>query len=370
MSVTAARIDATVAAIARVQLPNGAIPWYAGGQVDPWNHVEAAMGLDAGGRPVEAERAYRWLQFTQRRGGAWPASVRAGKIQDATLDANFCAYVAAGVWHHWLATGDETFVAELWPVVERAIDFVLDLQAPDGSVAWARDGSYQPWQGALLTSSSCIHLSLDCAISLAELTGNERPDWELSLTNLADAVALRPESFEDKSQFSMDWYYPVLGGVLRDGAGRTRIDERWSDFVVEGLGSRCVSDQPWITTAETCELALALDALGRNDEARWLFDWVDHLRCGDGAYWTGATFPDGTRWPVEQTTWSAAAVVLVYDALCGTGATSGFFRRAGGRRRSDLPARRPQRPAPIRRSTRRLSRRPTSAKASDRSARR
>ncbi len=338
MSVTAAQIDATVASIARVQLPNGAIPWYAGGHVDPWNHVEAAMGLDAGGRPFEAGRAYRWLRFTQRRDGAWPASVRAGRLQDPTLDANFCAYVAAGVWHHWLATRDDGFVAELWPVVERAIDFVLDLQSPDGSVCWARDGSYRAWPRALVTSSSCIHLSLDCAISLAELTGNVRPDWELSLASLAEAVAARPEAFEDKSRFSMDWYYPVLGGVLRGDAGRARIDQRWYDFVAEGLGARCVWDRPWVTTAETCELALSLDALGRDDEARSLFDCVHHLRCGEGSYWTGATFPDGTRWPVEQTTWSAAAVVLAYEALFGEGATSGFFRSAGRRSPSALPA--------------------------------
>ena len=32
--------------IAAAQLPSGAIPWFAGGQIDPWDHTEAAMGLD------------------------------------------------------------------------------------------------------------------------------------------------------------------------------------------------------------------------------------------------------------------------------------------------------------------------------------
>ena len=60
----------------------------------------------------------------------------------------------------------------------------------------------------------------------------------------------------------MEWYYPVLGGALRGAAARARIDERWDDFVVPGLGIRCVDDRPWVTGAETCELVLALDAIG------------------------------------------------------------------------------------------------------------
>lgn len=337
MSLSAAQVEATVASIARVQLPDGAIPWYAGGHVDPWNHIEAAMALTAGGRIREAELAYRWLRATQRSDGAWPASVRAGRVQDATLDANFCAYIAAGLWHHWLAVRDEGLVAALWPTLERAIDFALGLQVRAGWVAWARDATGRAWPGALLTSCSCIHLSLDCAISLAELTGNERPDWELSLASLADAVAARPDAFEDKDRFSMDWYYPVLGGVLRGDRGAARIDERWDAFVVEGCGSRCVSDRPWVTAAETCELALSLDALGMTGEATSLFDWVQHLRAPNGSYWTGTTWPDGTKWPVEQTSWSSASVVLTYEALYGASATAEFFRDAG-RRSADLSA--------------------------------
>lgn len=330
MSLSRAEVDATVSSIARVQLPDGAIPWSAGGHVDPWNHVEAAMALDVGGRHAEARRAYRWLAATQRPDGAWPSSVRGGRVENPTLDANFCAYIAAGVWHHMLATGDEDFVGEMWPAVERALDFVLDLQSADGSIMWARDAEHRPWPGALLTSSSCIHLSLGCGIRLAAIAGDERPDWELSMDLLAGAVRNRPQAFADKDRFSMDWYYPVLGGVWRGESGFARIEERWTTFVVEGLGARCVADRPWVTTAETCELVLSLDVVGLGGRARRLFEWVQHLRADDGSYWTGATFPDGTRWPVEQTTWSAAAVILAYDALCGTSDTAEFFRTAAG----------------------------------------
>ena len=36
-----------------------------------------------------------------------------------------------------------------------------------------------------------------------------------------------------------------------------RIDRRWDEFVVEGKGIRCIDHRPWVTGAETSELALA-----------------------------------------------------------------------------------------------------------------
>ncbi len=34
----------TVSYIATVQQQDGAIPWFEGGTLDPWDHVESAMG--------------------------------------------------------------------------------------------------------------------------------------------------------------------------------------------------------------------------------------------------------------------------------------------------------------------------------------
>jgi hypothetical protein len=135
----------------------------------------------------------------------------------------------------------------------------------------------------------------------------------------------RPGAFADRSRFSMDWYYPVLGGALtRDGAG-DRLAAEWDTFVVPGLGARCVSDRPWVTGAETCELALALAVAGQRDAAIEQVAAMQHLRDEDGAYWTGYVFADDARWPVERTTWTAAAVLLAADALSGATPASGLF---------------------------------------------
>ena len=99
-----------------------------------------------------------------------------------------------------------------------------------------------------------------------------------------------PGAFEPKHEFAMDWYYPVLSGALEGhGAGR-RIDLFWDTFVMEGLGVRCVSTGPWVTAAETAECVMALDVVGRREQAASLLCWTAPAhRCADGS------LPDGDR---------------------------------------------------------------------------
>ena len=264
--------------------------------------------------------------------GGWHAYYVGNEVKDPTLDTNVACYLAVGVWHHYLTTGDTAFLRDFWPVVERTIDYALAYQTETGEIAWRAD---DPADGALLTGSSSIHLSLRCAIAIAERLGHDRPDWELSLGALAIAIAHRPDAFLDKGRWAMDWYYPVLGGVLRGEPAHMRIAAFWDTFVVEGRGVRCVSDQPWITAAETCELVMALDAIGETERAQQLFTWVQFLRHDDGAYWCGMNF-DGGRFDLpgehytpDHPTWNSAAVVLAAHALYGDGPTAGLFRGEG-----------------------------------------
>jgi hypothetical protein len=320
-----ADVDETADFIATCQDADGSIPW-CDGHVDPWNHVEAAMALAVGGRTREAERAFRWLARRQRADGSWCLSYRHGRPDDHGVDANFCAYIAAGLWHHTLVTGDDRLLIELWPVLEAGIGAALSLQRPTGEITWARRADGRPHDFALVTSSSCIHLSLRKAIEAAGHLGHDRPQWEEAADRVAAAVAHHPERFLHKDEFSMDWYYPVLGGCVAGAAARVRLAERWDTFVVEGAGCRCVSDRPWITGAETCELALALDAAGRREGALRLFADAQSLRAEDGGYWTGVVLPESCPWPVEEPAWTAAAAVLCADALLELTPATGFFR--------------------------------------------
>jgi hypothetical protein len=326
---TGAQVRATVAAIAAEQESDGALPWFRGGRLDPWDSVEAAMALDVGGEHARARAAYRWLAGRQRADGSWAAEYRGGAESAPAAESNHAGYLAVGAWHGWLCTGDEQRVAELWPVVRRGLDLVTRMQLPGGAVGWALRPDGTPDDTALLTGNASLFQALRCGVALAALTADPQPDWELAVTDLGTALRTRPDAFADRSRYSMDWYYPVLGGAVTGAAAGDRLAGGWDRFVVPGLGARCVADRPWVTGAETCELALALAAAGQPEAALEQVAAVQHLRHDDGSYWTGYVYADDARWPIERTTWTAAAVVLAADALAGASPAAGLFTDPG-----------------------------------------
>ncbi len=318
--ISAQQVADTAAAIAAMQEPWGAVPWTTGEHVDIWNHVEAAMAMLVGGQVEAAERAYAWIPTVQRADGSWPMKLVGGVADDERGEVNMSAYFAVGLWHHWLVQRDLAFIRKYWPSVRAGLDFVVSLQQSFGGIRWTPVDDF-----CLLTGNSSIYHSLRAGVALADLMDDPQPEWELAGGRLGHAVRTHPDLFEDKSTYSMDWYYPVLGGPVRGGAARELLARRWNDFVVPGLGIHCVDTNPWVTGAETCELAMALDVIGDHTRALTLLTEMQHLREDDGRYWTGWVYDDPKRpsdgeprnvhWPVEHTTYTAAAVLLAVDAL-------------------------------------------------------
>jgi hypothetical protein len=344
MNVEAARLCAreqqeTAEWIASLQQPSGEILWSINGKSDPWDLVHAAMALTVQNQHERARAAYRYVATIQEPNGAFAAERVGGFVTRASHETNHAAYIATGLWHYYCATEDVELLKELWPCVERAIDWVLSLQLPSGAIAWAQKKG-KTWHAPLITGSSSIHGSLVCAQLIAARLGHDRPLWRGAWRKLARVLRHDLQVFyetdlpEKPGRYSMDWYYPVLGGAVRGAAGRERLldPELNSAFIEEGVGCRCVRDAPWYTVAETCELVLALDALGQHERAKRVFGWTRAQRTENGAYWTGATHPDKVIFPEgEQTTWTAAAVIIAQDTLFTSSRTSSFFRDLDGR---------------------------------------
>ena len=247
-------------------------------------------------------------------------------MTDHAAESHHAAYAAVGTWHEYLVTGDRRFALRMWPAVRRAAEWVLGLQAPRGEVAWERDAAARParsrcFPGARASCTGCAARSRSPGSpGSRSRTGSSPP------TRLGHVIACHPEAFADKSRFSMDWYYPVLGGALRGAGASTRIARGWDTFVVPGLGVRCVSDQPWVTVAETCELVISLDACGQRQRARELLATAGRLRHEDGSYWTGWQYVNEKHFPAERSSWTSAAVVLAADALDGFSGGAAIFR--------------------------------------------
>lgn len=322
-------LTGAVQCILEAQQANGAIPWFEAGPWDPWNHGECVMALAVAGEWDAARRGLDLLVARQGDDGGWlgeygnmlPMADRLHMARvrpPAFRDSNFAAYCAVVVWHSYVITGDRELVAPYWPMVRQATHFVLSLQHEAGDVSWSAEAHLTSADDAVRAGCASIYKSLECALRLAELMGDSQPSWAKSRKRLGRALRERPERFDrtaDRAGFAMDWYYPMLGGALTGPAALARLDAGWSRFVEQGVGCRCVADQPWATVAETCELVMTLVALGRPRQAAELLTWQDAHRGDDGVYWMGWQFAEAIIWPEERPTWTQAAAILAHDAV-------------------------------------------------------
>ncbi|UCH22421.1 MAG: phenyltransferase domain-containing protein [Deltaproteobacteria bacterium] len=311
-------IDSIVELIASTQRKSGEIPWCEGQKTDPWDHIEAAMGLSIGGYFTRARQAFYWAAQKQNSDGSWFASYNRGVPEDKTRDANLSSYIAVGVYHYYLITGDLNFLKDMWPAVYAAINFALSLQRPEGEIYWAISPKGKVDPMALLTGCSSICMSIKSALAIAKHLGYTLPKWARGLKKLENAIVNKPHRFNmTKSRFSMDWFYPILCGAVTGDDARRRIDKYWKKYVIEGQGVRCVYDEPWITIAETSELSMTLAAMGNYTLAEIVYHWMDDKKFEDGTCWCGFTFPDMTLWPEDKITWTNAVVLMAADALYG-----------------------------------------------------
>ena len=233
----------------------------------------------------------------QRADGSWPMQIVDGVVDDASGETNFCAYLAVGVWHHWLITGDAAFVEQMWPTVRRALDFVVGLQLPVGEIAWSQEwptATGPVTDEALLTGSSSIYHSLRCALALAELVGRaaagvgarRRPARPRACAEHREPVPR--QAARSRWTGTTRCSAARVRGAGRHGAASTRAGTTSS---CPASASAASTTSPWVTGAETCELVLALDALGDRDRALELLADMQHLRDEDGSYWTGYVLP-------------------------------------------------------------------------------
>ena len=294
-------------------------PVVPGGHCDPWNHVETAMALDVAGLHAEAAAAYELAAPTSSaptaRGTTTTSPIG---VEDAKLDTNVCAYVATGVWHHWLCTGDRG--------LRRASCGRSWSGRSTGCSTCRRRGARSSGPArstAAVGVRAADRFVVDrplarCAVRLAELVG-ERPSrlGAVATSTSAEVIRTRPRPSPHKHRWAMDWYYPVLTGVLhrRRRAGCASRPGGRPSSCRPGRALR--SDEPWVTAAETAECAIAHRPPATSATAVDLLRWTGGHREPDGAYWPASCtpqqpFPDG-----ERTAYTAAAVILAADALSG-----------------------------------------------------
>ena len=316
--------------ITKCQNRLGAIAWEPNGKVDPWDHVESIMALNLLDFKEEALKGFDWLISSQEQDGSWYSEYQGEKITNLNKETNFCAYISSGALHHFLNFKELSFLEKIWPTLKKSIEFVISGQTDEGDILWAKDNNEEWMDDSLLTGCASIFKSLNDFNKIAKTLGYEEFILKEEIKNLKDSIINKSERFdrtwESKARYSMDWYYPVLCGIHNKQDSKKIINERWDEFVVPGLGCKCVSEEPWVTVAESCELILALNKIDEKKTALEIFENISRLiDQKDKLFWTGYVYKDDKFWPIEKPSWTAAAVVLAANSLFEFNSTSNFF---------------------------------------------
>ena len=293
---TAEQAAATAASLAAQQEPTGRSPG-SGGPTRPLGPHRGRDGAGRGGEHEAAARAYDWCLATSTPDGSWPTTVarrgrRGRQRRDQLLRLPGRRRLAPLPVHRRRA-----FLDRCGRRCAAAVEFVLGLQQPGGHRLEAGGGRPRS-RDALLTGCSSIYQALRAALALAEHREEPQPDWELAAGRLGHAMRRHPERFLDKRTYSMDWYYPVLGGAVRGDAG-ARAGSRRAGTTSSCPGSGCAASAP--TRGSPAARAANWPWLWSDGGARpGAADPARHAapaRPTDGVYWTGYVFDDEAVWP-------------------------------------------------------------------------
>ena len=301
------------------QLDSGAIPSNADLSHDPWDHIEAIMGLNFLKDKESSDLAFKWLKNNQNKDGSWYAKYSNNDPIELNKPTHFGPYISVAALHYFKIFSDKDKLFELWETIKSAIDFSIDLQNPNGTIPWSIDKNNEIENDFLLTGSSSILKSLECAIAISkilDLDSNEK--WTKAYESLAYAVR-NPEGLFDKktdrSRFSMDSYYPIISGVLLDYEKEKYIKKIFKDFYVEGIGVKCVVDEPWVTVAETSEFIISLVISNELEEAKKILVEVMNISDSNDIPYMGWQYVENIFWPEEKPSWTAAALILAADSI-------------------------------------------------------
>ena len=313
-----------------VQFLSGAIPSNQDGSHDPWDHLEALMGLTTLGYKTQALKGLNWMVSNQNQDGSWYNLYQDEKPLELNKQTNHAAYVAVAVWHFYLINNDIKFLQEFWEPVKKGILFSLSLQHDNGAIAWNIDEFEKIDEDYLLTGCSSIAKSLECAIAICQALGdqNYESEWRIAHSKLIEALENPSGIFDlkkDRSRFSMDWYYPILGGInskKRINSLTTKIKD---SFWIQGLGIKCVSDEPWVTVAETSECSIAYKKIGKDKIALELLHNAISIVDSKGIPYMGWQFHENIYWPDETPSWTSAACILAADANNRLTSGAGLF---------------------------------------------
>ncbi|MEZ5260984.1 MAG: hypothetical protein R2755_04240 [Acidimicrobiales bacterium] len=160
------------------------------------NHTEAAMALAVGGRIDEAVRAFDWLAGRQRARRRLAPLLRGRRGGGGQVRRQLLRLPATGLWCPYTLTGDRRLLDRFWPMIDRALEFVL---GPGVDRAWRAGACHggRAHRGRSRCSPATPPSATACAggCAWAAVVGEACPRWESGSRRLLQVIAHHPEAF-------------------------------------------------------------------------------------------------------------------------------------------------------------------------------
>ena len=313
-----------------IQHKSGAIPSNEDGSHDPWDHIESIMGLNFIKENESSKRAFNWLVKNQNEDGSWFAKYKHNIPVEKNKPTHFGPYISVAALHYYKIFNDKDFLEELWQTIESAINFSLNLQIKNGTIPWSINEHGEIENDFLLTGSSSILKSIECGLAISYILkkDNNTERWTKSYNLLSKALKNPNGKFDilkDRKRFSMDSYYPILSGCLNEDEIKSYIDKTFSCFYVNGIGIKCVKEEPWITVAETSEFIISLLIYGDVKKSKELLLDVINISDENKIPYMGWQYEENIFWPNEKPSWTAAALIIAADSVLNFTDASDLF---------------------------------------------
>ena len=176
--------------IKSIQLESGAIPSDDGQNHDPWDHMESILGLNFSKELNSSKLAFKWLIDNQNSDGSWFSKYEDEKPIDKNKPTHFGPYISVAALHFYKISKDKDFLEKVWPTIELAINFSVNLQTKNGTIPWSIDKHEEIEHDFLITGSSSILKSIECGLAVSKILDKleNTESWIKSYDLLSEAI--------------------------------------------------------------------------------------------------------------------------------------------------------------------------------------
>ena len=301
--------------IIKNQSPDGSIAWDLNDKCDPWDHLECLIALAIFEKDENFKRGIDWFLGNLDANFLIKSEFIEGQSSREYYEHHHAIYSAVTFYQHLLMGNNDSYVKNYLKTLSNIVEAVLAARDDQGCFFWAQDKKGM-CDNTLVTATASIYLSLKCSINIFDYFGLETNALKKELEATKESFNKQNHRFNrdgiDRSRFSMDSYYPFLAGLNENYQHLTKDIGK---FYVEGLGVKCVIEEPWVTFAESSELIVALCRANNFKMAEQIFNDITKFKDNEGILPTGYQYAEKIFWPEERSSWTNAAYIIAADCL-------------------------------------------------------